>query len=150
MPKASLPGADLVGLSTLNGDSILVFGEVKSSADASSPPGVVEGKSGLVQQLERILQDRAIQFDLIKWLAARIPDGQISEQFDNALRRFINSEGVAVRLVGVLVRDTSPNELDVSDRAQRLGALAVAPGSVELLVWYLGIPMSDWPQLVAA
>lgn len=150
VPKASLPGADLVGLSLTPAGAVLVFGEVKSSSDASSPPGVLVGKSGMVQQLERILDDRQTQLKLIQWLVARVEDGPQGDQLDEALGRFVNSEGAAVRLIGALIRDTAPDEADISRRGQQLGDRAVAPGTVELHVWYLPLEMPEWPGLVAA
>jgi hypothetical protein len=84
VPKASLPGADLVGLSMTADGAVLVFGEVKSSSDATCPPGVLVGKSGMVQQLERILDDRQTQLKLIQWLVARVQDGVHADQLDQA------------------------------------------------------------------
>jgi hypothetical protein len=150
VPRASLPGADLVGLWSDSQASVLVFGEVKSSSDTAHPPSVLVGKSGMVQQLERILADRATQLMLIRWLSARIPEGSLGDKFSDALSRFVNSQGAAIRLVGALMRDTSPEEGDVSGRGRRLGELADSPGIVELYVWYLPTSMSDWPTLVAA
>lgn len=150
VPKASLPGADLVGLSRGPQGAVLVFGEVKSSADENRPPGVLVGKSGMVQQLERLLDDSKTQLRLIQWLLARIPTGAIGDQLNEALSSFVNSQGRTIRLIGVLVRDTAADEADVSDRGRHLGDKAVAPTSVELLVWYLPMSMTNWPGLVAA
>lgn len=150
VPKASLPGADLVGMSTEDGTPALVFGEVKSSADSACPPGVLVGKSGMVQQLERILDDRSVQLTLIQWLSARVPDGPLGDLFNDALGRFVNTQGAAVRLIGALIRDTEPNEADVTARGRDLGDRAAEPGTVELLVFYLPLKMEQWPGLVAA
>lgn len=149
-PRASLPGADLVGISTGLEGCRLVFGEVKSSSDASSPPGVVTGKSGMDQQLERLIEDRTLQFSLIKWLFARIDDDEIEASFDEALAAFVQTCGSSVRLVGVLVRDTSPRESDVSVRGKELGDKVSAPGSVELHAMYMPRPMTQWIEWVAA
>lgn len=70
-PRASLQGADLVGISNEPLGNRLVFGEVKSSSDVTSPPGVVSGKSGMDRQLERLIDDAKLHFALIKWLVAR-------------------------------------------------------------------------------
>lgn len=150
VPKASLPGADLVGLVSTEDGSPLVFGEVKSSSDGSAPPGVLVGKSGMIQQLERILDDPAVQLTLIKWLIARVPAGTLGEAFNEALGHFVNSEGAAVKLIGALIRDRPPNVADVSHRGKTLGEKAGAPGTVELLVWYLPLEMTAWTSLVAA
>lgn len=46
-PKASLPGADLVGFIESGDEAFLVLGEVKTSSDANNPPPVMNGKSGM-------------------------------------------------------------------------------------------------------
>ena len=40
-PRASLPGADLVGFCKEGGSVFLLFGEVKASSDKSTPPNVM-------------------------------------------------------------------------------------------------------------
>ncbi len=148
-PRASLPGADLVGISVEPQGCRLVFGEVKSSSDASSPPGVVTGKSGMDQQLERLIEDNRLHFSLIKWLVARVDDEETGASFDEALAAFVQTHGSAVRLVGVLVRDTSPRESDVSARGRALGERVTEPGSVELRAMYVPKPMDRWIEWVA-
>ncbi|MDR3569243.1 MAG: hypothetical protein P4L43_14540 [Syntrophobacteraceae bacterium] len=56
-PKASLPGADLVGFIEEGDEAVLVLGEVKTSSDANSPPLVMYGKSGLIHQLDNLAAD---------------------------------------------------------------------------------------------
>jgi len=147
--KASLPGADLVGISGADDTAMLVFGEVKSSSDADSPPQVLYGKDGMVQQLERLISDRKVQLKLIRWLEARV-SADASPAFEAALGRFVNSQGSAIRLVGCLMRDTEPKESDVVARGRNLGDLVHDPGTADLFVWYLPYSMADWPSLVAA
>lgn len=53
-PKASLPGADLIGLIKDGGKALLVLGEVKTSFDAKAPPGVMSGRSGMIHQLDNL------------------------------------------------------------------------------------------------
>lgn len=149
-PRASLQGADLVGLSVESSGCRLLFGEVKSSGDEKSPPGVLHGKSGMTQQLERIITKKTLQLTLIKWLIARRIDGVVGDQLDDALACFVETGGASVRLVGVLVRDTEADEDDVSARGIKLGSKVVSPGSVELVVLYLPWKMEYWPDWVAA
>lgn len=149
-PRASLPGADLVGISREPEGCRLVFGEVKSSSDASSPPGVVTGRSGMVEQLERLIDDEKLHFALIKWLIARVDDEATAASFGEALAAFVSTRGSAVRLVGMLVRDTPANERDVSHRGRALGERVSAPGSVELHAMYMPKPMAQWTEWVAA
>ncbi|MCY3849376.1 MAG: hypothetical protein OXF75_01060 [Acidimicrobiaceae bacterium] len=149
-PRASLPGADLVGISDEPEGCRLVFGEVKSSSDTSSPPGVVTGRSGIVQQLERLIDDETLRFSLIRWLFARVDDDAIGASFDEALAAFVSTCGSSVRLVGMLVRDTPANERDVNLRGRALGERVSAPGSVELHAMYMPRPMDRWVEWVAA
>ena len=50
-PRASLPGADLVGFCRQGGDAYLLFGEVKTSSDEQVPPRVMRGDRGMPWQL---------------------------------------------------------------------------------------------------
>ncbi|MFJ8136050.1 hypothetical protein [Streptomyces sp. NPDC096013] len=68
--KASLPGADLVGLCVADGSARLLFGEVKSSSEQSSPPGVMTGSDGMIDQLKR-LPEKNDHVTLMKWLRFR-------------------------------------------------------------------------------
>ena len=52
-PRASLPGADLVGFYCEENKVVFLFGEVKTSSDPSTPPGVMHGGSGMVGQLKK-------------------------------------------------------------------------------------------------
>ncbi len=149
-PRASLPGADIVGLSDEHQEARFVFGEVKSSSDTRSPPGVLTGKSGMVQQLERLVDDQQIRFALIKWLFARVGDEKTGALFDAALAAFVETCGASVRLVGVLVRDTSASEKDVNSRGKALGAKVPVPGSVELHAMYMPRPMAQWIDWISA
>lgn len=148
-PRASLQGADIVGISDEPQGSRLVFGEVKSSSDRNSPPIAVTGKSGLDRQLERLIDDNELKYALIKWLAARV-GGADGTSFDEALTAFIGSGGASVRFIGVLVRDTPANENDVSRRGRALGGQVSEPGSVELYAMYMPRPMAEWTRWVAA
>lgn len=47
-PRASLPGADLVGFCRDGADVFLLIGEVKTSSDTDTPPSVMRGVGGMV------------------------------------------------------------------------------------------------------
>ncbi|MCY3952715.1 MAG: hypothetical protein OXG69_09240 [bacterium] len=149
-PRASLQGADLVGISNEARGHRLVFGEVKSSSDANAPPSVLAGRTGMVQQLEQLIDDEMLRFTLIKWLSARVDEGVSGDMFDKALAAFVSTCGAAVRFVGMLVRDTPADERDVSGRGRQLGARVSEPGSVELHVLYMPRSMARWIDWVAA
>jgi hypothetical protein len=148
-PKASLPGADLIGFVTLDdGEASLAIGEVKTSADEDRPPGVVNGRGGMAHQLERLERDRALQVTILKWLRPRCDGTDYWPLYESAVRRFLNSRGRDFILFGLLMRDTIPHALDLEARGKALGAVD-APTAYELSAWYLPHPIAEWPQLAA-
>ncbi|MYA91718.1 MAG: hypothetical protein F4094_02155 [Synechococcus sp. SB0672_bin_6] len=70
-PRASLPGADLVGFCRLDGAVWLTFGEVKTSSEVKAPPNVMSGGSGMGWQLEGSAKRPDIQRTLLQWLHTR-------------------------------------------------------------------------------
>ena len=149
-PKASLPGADLVGFVTLqDGEAALAVGEVKTSSDDDAPPGVMDGRSGMAHQLERLENDKAIQGTLLKWLRPRCRGTEFWPFYESAVRRFLHSEGRDFVLFGLLMRDTTPRALDLEARGRTLGEGASAPTTYELNAWYLPHPVDEWPDLAS-
>ena len=147
-PRASLPGADLVGFRR-DGDSVLLlFGEVKTSSDASAPPGVMNGGSGMTWQLERNATRLDVQHALLRWLHARCREEPYRGFYEDAVSRYLASQGSEFVLVGVLIRDTSPDERDVKRRAESLRARLNQQTRVELLAWYLPIRIAEWVGLL--
>lgn len=144
-PLASLPGADLVGFwVTPQDEAKFLFGEVKSSEDASSPPNVLYGRHGMIRQLEALSGRTDLIWTLIRWLRARCVDGSALDFYKRALAAHVGSEGKDLLLVGCLLRDTSPNEMDVKNRGKAL-AKAVSPTtSVQLRVWHLPDKLIKW------
>jgi hypothetical protein len=148
-PKASLPGADLIGfVQEADGNVCLLFGEVKTSSDVNTPPGVVYGRSGLIAQLEGLATRRDLHFSLLKWLRARCVEPDLRRFYEAATARFIGSKGRDFRLVGCLMRDTSPHEDDVRARAINLSKSLSAPSAASLYAWYLPASVEDWPDWV--
>jgi hypothetical protein len=150
VPRASLPGADLVGFVVDSDQVYLLFGEVKSSTDADSPPNVLYGKSGMVRQLEGIVDQAKVRKHLIEWLSARCAEGEVAVLFDAALTRWVVSQGADIRIIGCLMRDLEPRSTDLEGRARALGGRLTAPALVELIACYLPIPMPEWIRLVGA
>lgn len=147
-PKASLPGADLVGLMEDGEEALLVLGEVKTSSDANNPPQVMTGKSGMIHQLDNLATDISIHNCLLKWLHPRCKNTDLWPLYEKAAKRYLASGGRAIKLVGMLMRDTAPNELDLKNRAKDLATKVAAPTKVELDAWYLPTPIEDWPSVV--
>lgn len=147
-PRASLPGADLVGFYLEAGAVRLLFGEVKTSSDKHTPPGVMSGGSGMAWQLEASATRLDIQHALLQWLHARCPAGPFRDLYKKAVSRYLRSEGKEVLLVGVLIRDTESNKLDLGSRGEALSRKFGEPTRVKLFAWYLPISISEWPPLL--
>lgn len=73
--KSSLPGSDLVGLQETGAPKSpsfrFAFGEVKTSAEKKSPPGVMYGKEGLKKQMEDLRDRHEIRNTLVRYLTMR-------------------------------------------------------------------------------
>lgn len=146
-PRASLPGADLVGFIANGSDYYFAFGEVKTSNDKVSPPGVMTGRSGMIYQLETLIQSMAIQQQLMKWLHARCKGTEYWDPYRSAASNYLKSQGKLFVLFGVLLRDTSPSELDIKNRGISLSENVKQPTEAHLIVWYFPRPIAYWPQL---
>ena len=147
-PRASLPGADLVGFCREEGKVVLLFGEVKTSSDTSTPPSVMSGGSGMAWQLQESATRLDIQHALLKWLHARCRSEPYCDFYRKAVSRYLASGGKELLLVGVLIRDTESRELDLKSRAGMLALHLFQPTRVELVAWYLPVPISAWPALL--
>lgn len=147
-PRASLPGSDLVGFYRDDESVVLLFGEVKTSSDANIPPKVMNGGSGMAWQLEQSATRLDIQHALLKWLYARCQSPPYRDLYEKAVGRYLRSEGKELLLVGILIRDTVPSELDLKSRGQALANKLGNPTRIELIAWYLPIPIAEWPTLV--
>jgi hypothetical protein len=147
-PRASLPGTDLVGFYRKGEEVLLLFGEVKTSSDGDTPPNVMYGGSGMNWQLEESAKRLDVQRSLLQWLHVRCLEEPYHDLYEKAVGRYLASEGKELLIVGVLIRDTPPNQADLQNRAKALAKTLVAPTRVDLIAWYLPIPIADWPALV--
>lgn len=147
-PQASLPGADLVGFCRDESGFCLLFGEVKTSADAGVPPKVMYGRSGMTWQLESNATRLDIHHSLLRWLRWRCQSAELKTVYQQAVGRYLNSSGRDLLIVGVLVRDTPSNEKDIESRARYLAGRVAAPTRVEVYAWYLPLPVADWATVV--
>ena len=147
-PRASLPGADLVGFCRLDGAIWLTFGEVKTSSEAKAPPNVMAGGSGMGWQLEKSAKHLDIQRTLLQWLHTRCSHERDRSMYEAAVKHFLESQGKKLLIVGVLIRDTQPNEADLQGRGKALASTLPAPTRVELFAWYLPVPIAQWPALL--
>lgn len=143
-PQASLPGADLVGFCRDASGVSLLFGEVKTSADRGTPPQVMYGRSGMTWQLEKNATDLGIQHALMRWLRVRCADPALQGIYREAVARYLRTSGKDLLIVGVLLRDTPCDERDVASRAHHLAGRLSGPTRVEILAWYLPVPIGQW------
>lgn len=148
-PKASLPGADLVGFIEIDGQVFLALGEVKTSSDASAPPGTMHGRSGMIHQLDNLATSPQIHWCLLQWLIPRCKNTDSWPLCQAAIESYLSSGGRALVLFGLLMRDTQPNELDLINRAQALANSLAEPTSARLTAWYLPCDIDKWPALMA-
>lgn len=134
--RASLPGADLVGFTTGKTGERFVFGEVKTSSQASYPPGVMYGSSGLRQQLEELQDSVGVREVLVRYLAVRSQHAPWRDRFLGAAMRYL-ADRSDVRLYGVLIRDVPPDSLDLQASVSLLASNCSGTMQVELLGIYL-------------
>lgn len=149
-PRASLPGADLVGFLRESDAVFLLIGEVKTSSDRDVPPQVMYGGSGLVWQLRESASRLDVHYTLLAWLQHRCITPEHKDLFQRSVSRYLTSGGKELLLVGVLVRDTVPDEKDLQKSAKTLAQTIVSPTTTELVAWYLPEPISDWAAICKA
>ena len=87
--RASLPGADLVGFTTGKTGERFVFGEIKTSSQASYPPGVMYGSAGPRQQLEELQDSVSVREVLVRYLAVRSEHAPWRDRFLGAARALL-------------------------------------------------------------
>lgn len=133
---SSLPGADLLGFQCDGGADRFVFGEVKTSAELSYPPGAVYGRHGLKQQIEDIRDRSEIRDDLVRYLAHRAVSATWKERFKCAVALYLQNNN-DVRIFGILVRDVPPDDDDLRVRVHRLAQDCPASMVIGLLAIYL-------------
>ena len=142
---SSLPGADLVGFHKDGTKSRFAFGEVKTSSDATYPPGACYGETGLKQQLEDLRDSSVIRDDLVLYLAHRAATGPAwQNQFLDAAKLYFADKN-DVRVFGMMVRDVPPHKDDVRARVTALAKGCPAQMGIELLALYL--PAKPIPNL---
>jgi hypothetical protein len=147
-PKASLPGADLIGFEVNDGVTRLVLGEVKTSSDVRTPPNVMNGRGGMAHQIDKLGKNLGLVCQILKWLLPRCKGTGNEEYFNAAVTLFLESGNKAVALFGILIRDTQPNELDLKTRGQSFAEILQEPTTCQLLAIYLPCTIEDLPRLV--
>lgn len=144
-PNGNLHGADIVGFSELEGKTVFVFGEVKTSSDPNAPPSVMNGKSGMNCQLENIMNDDDTKELLIRWLCFKVMDKDDSFQkdFKNAFVTYYNSKKKKLKLVGILIRDVEPSRNDLKSRYEKFTQKLNSEMFLNLTAIYIPIPIKN-------
>ena len=99
-PNASLPGADLVGFIVEGGATRLVLGEVKSSTHSGTPPGVMNGRSGLMHQIDNLANDLSLVSQLLIWLYHAVKERTMKHYSRQRLDYFLSRETRLLRSLG--------------------------------------------------
>ena len=137
-PKSSLPGADMVGFHGKDQETRFAFGEVKTSQEDRYPPQVVKyGEHPLNTQLMDLRDKQELRDKIVKYLGHRATQSDWKETFKNATKNYIASEGKAVVIFGVLVRDVLPKSADLEATNLLLSQNCCKNTFVELLAIYL-------------
>ena len=145
-PRASLPGADIVGFIPSGSQFRLALGEVKTSTEKRYPPQVMSGRTGgIVNQIETLASDLGIVHQLLTWLHPRCKGTEFENAFNYSVTGYLNSGNKDAALFGVLIRDTIANELDLMARGKSLGATVSNPASCNLIAIYLPHDISELP-----
>ena len=147
-PKASLPGADLIGFVEINNQTRLLIGEVKTSSDKDTPPNVMNGQHGMIHQLEKLVTDLSLISQLLQWLQPRCKNTVYQNQFNAAVILLLNSNNKSIAIFGILIRDTQPHEKDLSVRAKALAKSVEEPTECQLQALYLPHPIASLPDLI--
>ncbi|WP_077701903.1 hypothetical protein [Virgibacillus dokdonensis] len=144
-PMGNDTGADLVGICDVDGETVFLFGEVKTSSDKRRPPNVVYGKTGMIYQLETLRDKEEKRNDLVKWIwgKATMIKGEFKQRCIAALHNYHQSKREKVKLVGVLVRDTEVSEKDLQTRAKTINKNIPNEMDIELIGIYSGYKMDN-------
>lgn len=143
---AILPGADLVGFEDGEKGIRLALGEVKTSSQELCPPTVMSGRSGgMMHQIDNLANNLSVTCKLLKWLWPRCKNGEYEDSFNAAVCHFVENGNKGIALFGVLVRDTSPNEGDLSERARDFAEKLTVPTTCQLFAVYLPCAISELP-----
>ena len=148
-PKASLPGADLVGFRIEGEDARLALGEVKCSSDENAPPGVMNGRGGMTHQIDNLAKDLKLLYQLLRWLLPRCKGTSHESAFNAAIKNFLQTENRSIRFFGVLIRDTEPNQFDLEARGRSLAESLQDPTKCALIAIYLPCAIADLPTRVS-
>ena len=152
-PNSNNTGADLVGFIEMEDGAVnFLFGEVKTSEEDKNPPGVMYGSAGMIDQLVELGTNSDKLKSLVKWIFIKCKsdrDLEVQKYIKEAMRHYVNDRG-GIQLIGVLIRDTIPNEMDLKNRYIDLKKKIDGQHNVQLLAVYSNYKMKDkaWEKLI--
>lgn len=148
-PKGNKTGADLVGFVDTTEGAVFLFGEVKTSSEAATPPAVM---TDMERQLRNLWRDNTIRLTLISYLVSKTttlePNHPFKTDYSAALRNYYRQDASNFQLAGVLMRDTAPNENDLSGSYRRLNRNISVNSGLKLFAFYSPISTSEWENWV--
>lgn len=148
-PASSPAGTDLVGFQNDGMNIRFAFGEVKTSEESKWPPSVVKGRHGLKEQIGDLRDRKTVRDSLVLYLGHHAANAAWQESYRHAARRYL-SDSTDVALFGLLVRDVSPNDLDLRAKAKALATNCPCKTSIVLKSIYLPNGcIKELPQAVA-
>ena len=136
-PKASPAGCDLTGFQPANNDDLpyrFAFGEVKTSEQQQSPPGVM---ASLGKQLQDLRDERQIKSALCRYLGHHAKRSVWEFMYKSAVKRYLESDMKDVAIYGVLVRDVTAQAADISGCAKALARGCPVQTDIEIYALYL-------------
>ena len=143
-PAESSAGADIVGFVGEGDNCRFAFGEVKSSSEKRNPPQVMSGRGkGMEAQLRRLSDDPQLIKTLMRWLFSRVKNTDHQAKLKQASKALLDSGQQDIALFGVLVRDTTANERDLSVCGEKLGREFSNPKTCQLTALYLPLKIDQ-------
>lgn len=152
-PNSNNTGADLVGFIEMEDGAVnFLFGEVKTSEEHTNPPGVMYGSTGMIDQLVELGTNSDKLKSLVKWIFIKCnsdKDLLVQKYIREAMQHYVKDRS-SIQLIGVLVRDTNPNEMDLKNRYIYLKKRINGQHNVQLLAVYSNYKMKDgaWEKLI--
>ncbi len=138
-PESSMPGTDLVGFQTIDegeNPKRFAFGEVKTSGQNEYPPSLMYGRHGMKLQLEELRDSELKRKNLVLYLAHRAVGRAWASDYRSAFYRYQNNSG-DVSILGVMVRDVTPDVADLRARCNDLGNSCPGTMTATLVALYL-------------
>lgn len=139
---AIVTGADLVGTTRLNGVTVFLIGEVKTSSSPRSPPRVMDDLVSELEGLSDVYGKRASA--AIRWMVLHkneYDESAIDEASENYQRR---------KVTGVLVRDTTSNRNDLLQGYERLLSNLSEDMFLLMIALYMPIKIDNFNKFMVA